>query len=468
MDTKLNARLPMDRDAHSANHGSRSRTSRRTFLQALSTMSAAALTLPTERWLRAETAPKRLILLMQNNGTQQGNFWPKSGMSSPILDALFKDPSSGRDNGLSAKTTLVKGVYMPNDANGTNGNQHDMGFARLFTGEKLISRGGQPWGGGPSVDQRVAQAFGVDSLTLAVLASQTEPHPKPGFDHRVSFSYLGPATQKQPRVDPLSAFESLFPRSVADRARRRSVLDAVAGNLSEVSRRLGASERGKLDYHMTALRDIERRLMAPAPTCPRPPAPTDYLGLDPYAEVSTDAYIPPMVNDMIDLIVVALRCGLTRVASLQFGYGGGKWRFGWKGIDMNCHDDVAHLDVFDAGLLPDTTRRIIAMNQWYAGCVARLALALDAIPEGAGTMLDNTLIVWGNELGRGDHNQENIPIVLIGKAGGALPRGGRVIDSGRQVFNRLGCSILNAMGLPAAGFGDAPTCGPFAGLSLVS
>ena len=108
------------------------------------------------------------------------------------------------------------------------------------------------------------------------------------------------------------------------------------------------------------------------------------------------------------------------------------------------------------------------MNQWYAGCVARLALALDAIPEGTGTMLDNTLIVWGNEPGRGDHNQENIPIVMIGKAGGALPRGGRVLDSGRQVFNRLGCSILNAMGLPAAGFGDAPTCGPFAGLSLVT
>ena len=108
------------------------------------------------------------------------------------------------------------------------------------------------------------------------------------------------------------------------------------------------------------------------------------------------------------------------------------------------------------------------MNQWYAGCVARLALALDAIPEGSGTLLDNTLIVWANELGRGDHNQENIPVVLIGKAGGALPRGGRVIDSGRQVFNRLGCSILNAMGLPAAGFGDAPACGPFAGLSLVT
>jgi hypothetical protein len=149
---------------------------------------------------------------------------------------------------------------------------------------------------------------------------------------------------------------------------------------------------------------------------------------------------------------------------LQLGYGGGKWRFGWKGINMNCHDDVAHLDVIDPGLFPDTTKRIVAMNQYYASCVARLATGLDAIPEGSGTMLDNTLIVWANEMGRGDHNQENVPIVLIGRAAGAIPRGGRVIDAGRQVFNRLGCTVLNSMGIASPGFGDVPDCGSFVGL----
>jgi hypothetical protein len=104
------------------------------------------------------------------------------------------------------------------------------------------------------------------------------------------------------------------------------------------------------------------------------------------------------------------------------------------------------------------------MNQYYASRVAKLATALDAVPEGNGTMLDNTLIVWANEQGRGDHNQANVPVVLIGKASGALPKGGRVIDAGPQVFNRLGCTILNAMGQPAAGFGDVPDCGVFAGL----
>lgn len=436
---------------------------RRSFLQALA---AGTMTLPFARLVRGETGPgKRLVLLMQNNGTQQANFWPDANFSSPILDHLFKDQKTGLPNGLKQKTNLVKGVYVPNDANGTNSNQHDMGFARMFTGHKLISAGGQPWGGGPSVDQILAQKWKEDSLTLAVLASQTEPFPKPGYDHRESFSYLGPATIKHPRKDPLEVFNYLFPPPTPDVARRQSVLDAVAGNLGEISGRLGPAERAKLDYHLTAIRDVERRLKTPSMSCARRgSAPQDYKAKDPGALVNIDTYITAMVDDMIDLMVQALACGLTRITSLQFGYGGGKWRFAWEGIDMNTHDDVAHLDILDGGIFAENTKRVVRMNQYYARCVARLATALDAIPEGSGSLLDNTLIVWANELGRGDHSQENVPVVFIGKAGGAIKSFGRVLSSGRQVFNRLGCTVLNAMDSPVAGFGDAASCGTFPGL----
>jgi hypothetical protein len=149
--------------------------------------------------------------------------------------------------------------------------------------------------------------------------------------------------------------------------------------------------------------------------------------------------------------------------TLQLGFCGGKWSFGWKGIGTDVHG-LAHLDTSDAGSTPENTERLVLANQYYASCVAKLAARLDAVPEGGGTVLDNTLLVWANEQGRGDHNQANVPIVLIGKAGGALSSGGRVIDAGRQVFNRLGCTILNLMGQPAAGFGDVPDCGVFEGL----
>src|SRR5207249_4320628 len=121
---------------------------------------------------------------MQNNGTQQSHFWPRFGFNSDTLAPLVSSPR------IAEKTTVVKGVFVPNDMNGTEGNQHDVGFARMFTGEKLLSIGGKPWGGGRSLDQILAAAWGIQSLTLAVLASSTQPHPKPGFDHRKSFSYL--------------------------------------------------------------------------------------------------------------------------------------------------------------------------------------------------------------------------------------------------------------------------------------
>jgi len=108
---------------------------------------------------------KRLVLFMQNNGTQQANFWPTSGFTSSILSPLLGDPR------IAQKTNLVKGVYIPRDAHGTDGNEHDMGFARMFTGERLLSIGGKPWGGGPSVDQILARSWGIDSLALAVLTS---------------------------------------------------------------------------------------------------------------------------------------------------------------------------------------------------------------------------------------------------------------------------------------------------------
>lgn len=250
---------------------------------------------------------------------------------------------------------------------------------------------------------------------------------------------------------------------------RQSVLDAVVGNLGEISGRLGADDGRKLDYHLNAIRDVERRLSTTlagqqALCAVTPARPSDVLAVDPGAETTVDGYVPQLVNDMIDLGAVALACGLTRIVTLQLGYCGGKWSFSWKGIDMNCHDDVAHLDTSDEGSSPENTARVVAMNQFYATGVARLGTALDAVPEAGGTVLDSTLVVWANEEGRGDHNQDNVPVVLLGLVGRGLPAGGRLIDQGKQPFNRLGCTILNLMDHPAAGFGDQPTCGAFTGL----
>jgi hypothetical protein len=447
--------------------------------RALQSLGGVVATFPFLRdlWAQEASGPRRLLVFMQNNGVKQGAFWPDASFMSPILKPILQHPN------LASKTNVVKGMWMNrSDSNGTGANQHDMGFARMLTGAKLMGVGGKPWAGGPSVDQIIAKEWGIDSLTLAVVASRSESRgPKPGYNHRKSFSYVAPGTHKVPLLNPFEAYGNIFrgggaggagppvsDEAAAQRLRlRKSVLDGVTGNMRELSARLGARERAKLDLHLTSIRQLEARLSSTMtrPATVAPGAPPKDFSQTPALLMSDEAAVPELMTNMMDLAAAGLTTGSTRVASVQWGYGGGKWNLAWLGINAgNHHDNIAHRDGSDPVATNATNDYVIKYCTWYAEHVARVALALDAIPEGEGTMLDNTLIVWANELGRGDHSLENVPVVFIGKAGGALKQGRRLIDNGRQVFNRLGCTVLNLMGKQAAGFGDVPDCGMFQGL----
>ena len=203
--------------------------------------------------------------------------------------------------------------------------------------------------------------------------------------------------------------------------------------------------------------------------------PRDFKSLPPGLannELDLETYVPDMLDAMVTLVGAALKCGLTRVGSVQLGYGRGKWDWGWANINTNHHDDIAHLDTFDtAGTTATqitTTSRVTTVNQFYADLVRRLAVDLQSAPEGSGNMLDNTLIVWGNEMGRGDHSPDDIPAVLVGLVGNGIQAGGNVHDVAaahggtQQPHNILGYHMLNALGHTTQGFGDIADMSPYA------
>jgi hypothetical protein len=182
-------------------------------------------------------------------------------------------------------------------------------------------------------------------------------------------------------------------------------------------------------------------------------------------DVTAEDNVPVLIPLMFDFLALALSCQRTRIVTFQFGNGGEKWYFRWLGIDENSHDVIAHRD---DGTNADVTAKLLKMNVWYAGLVAHLGRALDAIPEPGGTALDNSLVVWGNEQATGIHTLTDIPVVLMGSAGGRIKRTSVVVSSGAQDYHRLGTTLLNVMGVPAQGIGEAPACGVLQGLELAS
>jgi hypothetical protein len=457
-------------------------------------LASIPITLTLARSLKADppAVQKRLVVFMANNGTKRCTFWPTRPSptaatypltNTPILNALFTNDGV-TDNGIKAKTNLIRGMQVTNNVT-MSGNQHDIGFARMFTGAPLMpTADGTPWGGAISVDQIMANDWNVRSLTTAVYASAIEPYPKPGFNHRQSFSYLAPQQLNLPVIDPLTAFQNTFPEAADPGGRqrlldRRSVLDSVSGDLQEIAGRLGPDDRQKLDFHLTAVRDTENMLSTllsnHAGCTTSPSAPRDFKSIAPGLannEINIETYLPDMIDAMVAIMAAALKCGVTRVASLQLGYGGGKWNFGWRGLNMNHHQFVAHLDTFDdPGATPDqllTTQRATTISQYYADVVRKLAVDLNASPDGSGTMLDSTLIVWSNEFGRGDHSLTDIPAVLVGLVGNGIASGGNVYDVAsarggmQQPHNILGYHILNALGHKTAGWGDIADMSPYA------
>jgi len=368
-----------------------------------------------------------------------------------------------------ADLNIIAGLFQQ----GGGGDGHQNGIGGMLTGQSLnpgpfqggANSGTSGWAAGISVDQRIAAAVGggtrFRSLELGVQVASA--------DNWSRMSYAASDRPVPPEESPVAAYTRLFAAAGASpaelmrmRARRRSVLDAVLGQFTTVSARVGTADRARLDAHATSIREIERRLDAQGmpggacrdPGAPAAPAlPTDLTANDNYPAVGTL---------QMDLLVMALACDLTRVASLQWSRSVSQVRFTWLDIHEG-HHDLSHLPDSDAQAVDKLTR----INTWYAQQLAYLLGRLATAPEADGSrLLDSSLVLWSNELGKGNsHSRQNAPYVLAGSAGGALRTGRFLQFTGDPPHNDLLVSLLNAMDVPTTTFGKPEWCrGPLPGL----
>ena len=407
-----------------------------------------------------ETFPTRFVVMFSPDGTLPRAWTPTGTETSFVLSPILA-PLAAHQSDL----VVIQGV----DQQGGGGDGHQNGMGGMLTGQLLnagpFAGAGSPpagWPNGPSVDQRIAEVLGTTTkLRSLELGVQVGP-----ADNWGRMVYRAANQPLPPEDDPGQVYANVFADLHADpaalaalRARRRSILDGVGAQYARVSARLGVADRARLDQHLTAVREIEERLTTPfAPpnaACHDPAAP-------PTATTANDDF-PAIGAQQIDLLVMALACDVTRVASLQWSRSVSQVRFTWLNPTVpEGHHDLSHRPDNDPAAVDKLTR----INAWYATQLATLMTKLKAIPEGDGTMLDHTLILWCNELAIGNvHSRVDAPYVLGGRAGGALTTGRFLTYPGDVPHNNLLVSILNAMGIPDRTFGKTDWCtGPLPGL----
>lgn len=418
------------------------RLSRRTLLRGAG--AAVALPLLDAMQARAQAAPpKRLVLVFSPNGTVYERWAPTPTPGGFTLSHVLAPLAP-----FQPKLNVLGHVDLTSAFDGP-GDGHQKGIGHLWTGVDL-----QPgtlfttvdWAGGPSVDQRVADAIGqgtrLRSLELGVQVPRARV-----YDRMV---YRAAGQPLPPVLDPRVTFDVLFgdgdPLLAAQRrARRKSVLDAVLGEYGALASTLGAGDRRRLDAHATAVREVERRLDAlgqPGPACARPAAPTP-------PSLTANGSYPELSRLQLELLALALVCDVTRVASLQWSSASSAVVFDWLGHTVD-HHELSHRADDDV----DAADALAAIHRWYAEQLAFLLSRLDAAQEAGGSVLDHSLVLWGNELGRGNvHGHVSVPFVTAGAAGGAV-RTGQSLDAQHAPHNQLLLATLRAFGVADATFGE--------------
>jgi hypothetical protein len=436
------------------------RNTRREFLRELGIGAAAlpfVLNLPSLAAADGPQRKQRLIVMFSPDGVVQNNFWPDEEGASFTLKESLKPLEAFRDRAL-----ILHGVC---DRVRGDGDNHMRGMGCLLTGTELFPgnvQGGSDtpagWSSGISIDQEIKNHLQSDpatrtrhgSLEFGVMVPERA-------DTWTRMVYAGPNKPVAPIDNPYQMFQKLYGRA-KDQESLKSILDDLRMDLNRVRANVSAEDRQILDDHATLVRQMEQELRSDTGKDVGHPVPV----IEPGVKAENDN-IPRISKLQIDLLVNSFSADFARIATLQYTNSVGEARMRWLGINEGQHD-LSHKPDNDA----ESQDKLTRINHWYCEQLAYLAKRLSETPEpgGHGSLLDNTLIVWTNELGKGNsHTLDNIPFVLVGN--GLDFKMGRSLKCGRVPHNRLLMSLAHGFGHKISRFGDPDFCGdgPLAGLT---
>lgn len=426
-------------------------STRREFLRQLG-MSAAAFpficNLPSLGFENSQSRKQRLIILFSPNGVVRKNFWPDEAGALTDFKEILAPLAPFRD-----RTLVLNGVC---DKVRGDGDNHMRGMGCLLTGIELFPGNIQ---GGGSTPAGWASGISIDQEVKNFLQSQTQTQTRFGSlefgvvvperaDTWTRMVYAGPNRPIAPIDNPYQMFKKLY-GGIKDQESLRSVLDVVSADLKKVESMVSSADQKLLQEHASFVRQMEQEIAA----AQKSPLTHAIPQLDPGVVVANDN-LPQLARMQIDLMVNSLAADFARVATLQFTHSVGQARMKWLEID-ETHHTLSH----EPNSNEEAQIQLTKINRWYCEQLAYLVQKLADTPEpgGEGTLLDNTTVVWTNELGEGNsHTLNNIPFVMVGN--GLNFKMGQSLKFESVPHNRLLLSIAHAMGHHIPQFGNPEFC----------
>jgi hypothetical protein len=370
-------------------------------------------------------------------------------------------PSSTGPLQLSGMTTPFENVkkkllilsHLSNLSGKNRPGDHAAGTGAVFNCAKPAKGDGADIRAGVSVDQVAAkhlrQYTPLPSLQLGVIKGRRTGICEAGYSCVVenTISWADEKTPLPPAHNPAAVFDQLFKgfdptESAAARmarmAGKRRLLDYVREDAKLLSAKLGRSDAVKLEQLISGIDDIDKRLQtssAPGTRCGSLARPADSATPD----YNVNAEI------MNSITVAAFQCDLTRVISNQIAPSYPAINYNHIGVSAG-HHSCSH---FNSEGEKSQYRKC---QQWHVKVVADLLTKLDAVPEGAGTLLDSTFVVQSSDVGNPrSHDHAHLPVLVAG--GGGVFKMGRHISYPETPIANLFIAVLNGLGVPATTFG---------------
>ena len=393
--------------------------------------------------------PKRFAALFMACGVNAKHWWAKGAGNEMELSQSLAPLEP-----IKSKINLISGLF---NKNATDVGIHPGQTGNILSGASLQK--GAELRGGISVDQMLANHLGQTTAQSSLVLGCEQPIT--GY-HETNFSMAYSshiswqnATSPVPmEVYPSLAFDSLFDNRGS--RRNQSVLDRVQENANSLKRQVSAGDQAKLDEYLTSVREVERQIERLRDDQGKAIERAQNRGAELAGMTRPDNGLPEDIREhmrlMCDIVALAFQTDKTRFATLLLCRDISGLYYPFLNV-RNAHHSASH---------DDGSADFERVSRYYCSQLAYLAQRLEAMPEGEGSVLDNSCVMFINNMWSGSrHDSSKVPLLTAGGLGGTLATG-RVLDySDRGDANRKLCSfylsLMNRMGLEADKFGDANT-----------